>query len=111
VLEHAVAELIEDGELQPLNKELGGVLDFELPAGGITLWARVAAEVPLDAWCERALARGVAMATARDFALDGRARPFVRLAYARYSESELAEAVRRLRDALPRGTTSTRLRA
>ncbi|MBA3459391.1 MAG: PLP-dependent aminotransferase family protein [Deltaproteobacteria bacterium] len=129
VLEHAVAEVIEDGELQrharkmrrayearrdalvtALRKELGGVLDFELPAGGITLWARVSPDVTLDTWCERALARGVAVATARDFALDGRARPFVRLAYARYSESELADAVRRLRDALPRGTTSTRLR-
>ncbi|MBL9012584.1 MAG: hypothetical protein JNL83_00315 [Myxococcales bacterium] len=71
----------------------------------------MASEVALDAWCERARARGVALATAKDFALDGRPRPFLRLAYARYSEGELADAVRRMRDALPRGRTSPRLPA
>lgn len=130
VLEHAVADLIDDGELQrharkmrlayearrdalvtALRRQLGGVLSFDVPAGGITLWARVASEVALDAWCERARARGVALATAKDFALDGRPRPFLRLAYARYSEGELADAVRRMRDALPRGRTSPRLPA
>ena len=94
VLEHAVAELIEDGELQRharkmrriyaarrdalatvLRRELGGALSFELPAGGITLWARVADDVALEPWRARALARGVAFATARDFALDRQAAP------------------------------------
>ena len=130
VLEHAVADLIDDGELQrharkmrlayearrdalvkALRKQLSGVLSFEVPAGGITLWARVAPDVALDVWCERALGRGVALATGKDFALDGRARPFVRLAYARYSETELADAVRRMRDALPRGRTSPKVPA
>ncbi|CAN5831336.1 PLP-dependent aminotransferase family protein [soil metagenome] len=130
VLELAVADLIEDGELQrharkmrrayearrdalvsSLRRELGDALTVELPAGGITLWARVASDIALDAWCERARARGVAISTARDFALDGKPRPFLRLAYGRYSESELADAVRRLRDALPRGNSSTKLRA
>lgn len=128
ILEQAVAELIEDGELQrharkmcrayearrdalvtALRKELGGVLTYELPAGGITLWARVARDVPLEAWIERAAARGVAVTSARHFAVDGKPRPFIRLAYARYDERELADAVRRLRDALPRQRTSTRL--
>ena len=130
VLELAVADLIEDGELQrharkmrrayearrdalvtALRRELGDALAFDLPAGGITLWARVASDVPLDAWCERALARGVAISTGRDFALDGKPRPFVRLAYGRYNETELGDAVRRLRDALPRVNSSTKLRA
>ena len=130
ILEQAVADLIEDGELQrharkmrrayearrdalvaALRKELGGVLTFELPAGGITLWARVARDVPLEAWLERAHARGVAVTAAQHFAVDGKPRPFIRLAYARYDERELADAVRRLRDALPRAKTSTRLAA
>jgi GntR family transcriptional regulator/MocR family aminotransferase len=130
ILEQAVADLIEDGELQrharkmrrayearrdalvtALRKELGGVLTFELPAGGITLWARVARDVPLEPWLERAHARGVAVTAARHFAVDGKPRPFIRLAYARYDERELADAVRRLRDALPRAKTSTRLAA
>lgn len=130
ILEHAVAELVEEGELQrharkmrrayaarrdalvaAVRSQLGGVLSFDLPAGGITLWARVARDVPLEAWLERARARGVAVTPARHFAVDGKPRPFVRLAYARYDERELADAVRRLRDALPRGRTSTRLAA
>lgn len=130
VLELAVADLIEEGELQrharkmrrayqarrdalvtALRRDLGGAVSFDLPAGGITLWARVAPDVALDAWCQRARDRGVAISPARDFAVDGKPRPFVRLAYARYRESELADAVRRLRDALPRGKNSTRLAA
>jgi GntR family transcriptional regulator/MocR family aminotransferase len=121
VLEQAVAELIEDGELQrhafkmrrvyedrrdalvtALQRELGAALSFQLPAGGITLWARVADDIALDRWRERAAERGVAFSTARDFALDGRARPFVRLGYACYAAPELADAVRRMRLALPR---------
>jgi GntR family transcriptional regulator/MocR family aminotransferase len=119
VLEFAVAELIEDGELQrharkmcriyesrrdalasALARELGGALSFTLPPGGITLWARVDDGVKLEAWRTRALARGVAFSTAREFALDGRARPFVRLAFARYDEAELGDAIRRMRRAL-----------
>jgi GntR family transcriptional regulator/MocR family aminotransferase len=112
-LELAVADLITDGEAQrhtnkarriyasrrdalasALRRELGDALAFELPAGGITLWARVADDIDLERWQTRALAQGVAFSAARDFALDRRGRPFVRLAFARYSESELATAVR-----------------
>ena len=122
ILEYAVAELIEDGELQRharkmrriyesrrdalaslLARELAGALSFQLPAGGMTLWARVDDGIKLEAWRERALARGVAFSTAREFALDGRPRPYVRLAYGRYDEAELADAVRRMRRALDDG--------
>ena len=116
VLETAVAELVEDGELQRhahkmrriyagrraafaelLVRHLGDVLAFQLAPGGITLWARVADGIKIDAWQARARARGVAFTAARTFALDRRPRPFIRLAFARYSEVELAEAVRVLR--------------
>jgi len=119
VLEHAVAELIEDGELRRharkarrayaarreamaslLARELGGALTVRLPPGGITLWAKVAPDVRLDAWRERARAHGVAIATARQFDLNARPRPYLRLAYAYHDESELADAIRRLRKAL-----------
>ncbi len=119
VLEHAIAELVEDGELQrharkmrriyaqrrdalvgALRRELPGALSFTLPAGGMTLWARVDPAIRLDAWRQRALARGVAVAAARDFDRGRRPLPFLRLAFARHSEAELADAVRRLRRAL-----------
>ena len=117
VLETAVAELLEEGELQrhahkmrriyaarrdafadQLTHQLGGVLSFELPAGGITLWARVADGIDIPRWQQRALARGVAFTSAQAFALDRQPRPFIRLAFARYTESELNEAVRVLRN-------------
>ncbi len=119
VLELAVAALIADGEVRrhankarriyaarrdalaaALHRELRGAVAFELPAGGITLWARVADDVALERWQARALAAGVAFSTARDFALDRRARPFIRLAFARYTEAELATAVRVMARAL-----------
>lgn len=119
VLETAVAELVEDGEVQRhahkarriyaarreafvalLAAKLGGVLDITLPAGGVTLWARVADDVPIAAWQARAQARGVAIVAARDLALDGKARPFIRLGFARYDETELAAAVKILAAAL-----------
>jgi GntR family transcriptional regulator/MocR family aminotransferase len=121
IVEHAVAELNEDGELQrhtrkarriyaerrealvaTLARELPGVLEAALPAGGITLWARVGDGIAVERWRQRALAEGVALATSRDFDLSGRTRPFVRLAFARYTPAEMTDAVRRLARALPR---------
>jgi len=65
-----------------------------------TVWARVTEDVALERWRARALAQGVAFAIARDFALDRKPRPFVRLAFARYTEAELAAAIRVLVRAL-----------
>lgn len=133
VLETAVAELIEDGELArhvrklrrvyharrdalaaALGRELAAVVSFEPPAGGMTLWARVAPDVDLERWRQRSLEAGVAVAFARDFALDRRARPFMRLGYGHLSERELAEVVRRLARALvprPGATPAARRRS
>ena len=127
ILEVAVAELIEEGELlrharkmrriyetrrdalvTALARDLPAV-SFVLPPGGITLWARVPDDLKLDEWRARALERGVAFTPAKDFALDGKSRPYIRLAYARYTETELRDAIRRMRDALPRGRSSTKL--
>jgi len=119
VLENAIAELVEDGELRRharkarriyaarraamvdlLARELGTALAFTLPPGGITLWARVAPDIAVDAWRDRAREHGVALATGRQFDLAGRAQPYLRLAFAYHDESELADAIRRLRRAL-----------
>jgi GntR family transcriptional regulator/MocR family aminotransferase len=89
-----------DALAELLTRELGGVLSFTLPAGGVTIWARADDGVKLEPWRDRALARGVAFATAKDFALDGRPRPYLRLGYARYDEAELGDAIRRLRRSL-----------
>jgi GntR family transcriptional regulator / MocR family aminotransferase len=118
-VEHAVAELLEDGEVQRhahrarrvygarralmierIERELGGALSFTPPPGGIALWARASREVDVEAWQARALERGVELHTARRFTFDGRARPFVRLGFAACDERELRDAMRRLAAAL-----------
>jgi GntR family transcriptional regulator/MocR family aminotransferase len=115
VLEYALAELIEEGEVQrhirrvrreyaarrdvlvdALRRYLGGALDFGVPAGGIGLWVRAADGLDIEAWARRARARGAVMATAASFAVDRRPRPFARLGFASLDRNELVEGVRRI---------------
>ncbi len=119
-LEAAVAELLEEGEVQrhvwrtrriyaarraalaeALRAELGGALSFVQPPGGMAYWCRVAAGLDADAWAARALAGGVAVQAGRGFAFDGLPRPFLRLGFGRLEERELREAVRRLAGSKP----------
>jgi len=118
-MENAIAELLGDGLVArhtrratrlyrerrdtlvaALYRELGDVLTFEVPAGGMALWARVHRQIDVEAWSERAEACGVSFPTARWFALDRRVRPFVRLPYAPLRDAEIAEAIARMRRAL-----------
>jgi GntR family transcriptional regulator/MocR family aminotransferase len=119
VVECAVSELIEDGELQrhtrrmrrvyqsrrdflaeALGRRLGSALSFTVPAGGMALWAH-ADGLDVEAWVTRARARGVELYTARRYAFDGRPRPALRLGFASSTEAELAEGVRRLAASVP----------
>lgn len=111
-MEAAVAELMEDGELQRhiwrtrrtyqarrdalvagLRAGLGHVLDFEVPRGGMALWARVAEHVDADQWAERARERGVIVTPGRALAFDHGREPHLRLGFARVDEAEIAQAV------------------
>jgi GntR family transcriptional regulator / MocR family aminotransferase len=119
-IECAVAELMEDGEVERhirrsrrvyegrrgvlvecLTKALGRELSFSVPAGGTALWAKVTSGVDVTQWAARALEAKVLVQTAQEFAFDGKARPYVRLGFAQLDERELREAVRRLASALP----------
>lgn len=113
--EAAIAELIEDGEVQRhirrarriyasrrdffvelLRRRLGQSLSFHVPPGGLALWARTARELPVEAFCDAASKRGVATTGARRFTFDGRSRPYVRLGFARVQESDLERGVQGL---------------
>jgi GntR family transcriptional regulator/MocR family aminotransferase len=115
VLEYAVAELLEEGQIQryirrikriyaerrnvladALRRKLGEALTFSMPAGGIALWAKAADDIDIDRWAGRARSQGAMMITARHFAVDGKPRPYARLGFASLNEQELVEAVRRL---------------
>lgn len=121
-LEHAMAELFEDGTIERhenrsrrvyrrrrdalaemLRCELGDVLDFDVPAGGMAIWARVVGGVDVEAWAERSRRRGLLFRTGRAFYLDGGKRPFVRLGFAQLDENELHEMVTLMRRSLDRG--------
>ncbi len=121
VLEYALGELIEDGEIQrhirrarreytarrdvlvdAQRRRLGHAMTFAVPAGGLGLWVRAADDIDIDDWAARARAKGAVMATARGFALDGKPRPFARLGYGYLDRRELDEGVRRLAAARPR---------
>ena len=118
-LECAVAELFEQGEVQrharrvrriyqarrdflacALRRELGSALAFEVPCGGLTLWATVVPGLDVEAWAARARGRGATVYTARQYAYDGRVRPHMRLGFAAFDESEIAAWVELLKRAL-----------
>jgi GntR family transcriptional regulator/MocR family aminotransferase len=118
--EAALAELIDDGELQRhtrrmrrmyhlrrdacaelLRQQLGAAVTFDVPNGGMALWARAAPDIDVEAWAERAEAAGVVFQSEQQFRWDGRAGSHLRIGYAALTEAELARAVRRLHDSLP----------
>lgn len=124
-LECALAEVFEDGTVarharrmrrlyrerrdaltEALRRHVGGALSFDVPAGGMALWARVAPEYDVDLWAERALARGVAFLGGSVYDFEGRARPFTRLGFTPLDPGELDEAARRMAAALPEARVS-----
>jgi GntR family transcriptional regulator/MocR family aminotransferase len=119
VMEYALADLIEQGEVQrsirrerreyaarrevlvdALRRMLFGALTYTVPAGGIALWVRAAKGINIDAWAKRAHKAGAVIVTARHFAVDEKPRPFARLGFASLNKRELVEGVRRLAAAL-----------
>ncbi len=121
-----MAEMLEDGEVQrhvrrmrrsyesrraslvaALRTHLGSALSFEVPSGGVALWTRVALDIDVDRWAERALSLKVAFAPGREFAFDRRSRPNARLAFARQTEAELQDGVRRMAIALRANRTGS----
>jgi GntR family transcriptional regulator/MocR family aminotransferase len=126
VSECALAELIEDGELQRhtrrtrriyqlrrdhcvalLHQQLGAALEFRVPNGGMALWARLAEQVDSDRLAGLAEHEGVIIQAGRQFRWDGKACPYIRVGYAGLDEAELVEAVRRLKRAIDKASRRT----
>jgi GntR family transcriptional regulator/MocR family aminotransferase len=120
ILERAVAELLEDGEIErhtrrmlriyrarrdalcdALRAELPA-LRFTPPGGGMAVWAR-AEGVDVDAWAHRALAMGVSFQAASLFACGKAPLDCARIGFAACSEPELREAVGLMARALKAG--------
>jgi GntR family transcriptional regulator/MocR family aminotransferase len=118
ILERAVCELLEDGEIDrhlrrtvriyrarrdalcaALRAELP-MLRFTPPAGGMAVWAE-APGIDVDAWAARALELGVSFQPASLFACGEVPLDRLRIGFAACDEVALVEAVRRMARALP----------
>jgi GntR family transcriptional regulator/MocR family aminotransferase len=120
VLECAVAELLEDGDVQrhvrkarrvyherrdalcyALDQRLSGALTYAKPQGGLAIWARTAGGIDVDRWHARAAERGLHFQIGKHFSFAGARSPFLRLGYASLDEHSLSIAMRRLTESLP----------
>src|SRR5579863_7970307 len=100
-VERAVAELLEDGDVQSharrvrriyegrrdalaeaLRRVFGDGVEFTVAPGGMALWVRLRLAVDVEAWARRGLRHGVSWYTGRRYACDGQPRPFARLGFA-----------------------------
>jgi GntR family transcriptional regulator / MocR family aminotransferase len=114
-LELAIAELLEDGEIErhigrarrvyrarrevliaELAAAFGNELNIRVPRGGLALWAAVDPKIDVDAWARRALSAGVWFPTGRSFHVRGAPVAGLRLGFAALEEHLLREAVRRM---------------
>ena len=119
-MEATVAELIEEGELQrhvrkmrviyqarrdvlatQLTAKLGDTLEFVLPPGGISIWAKLRRPLALDVWLSRARARNVSITPGASYRFDGHEPGALRLVFSRFTEGELTRAVDLMKASLP----------
>ena len=124
-MEAAVAELIEDGELErhmrrmrvayqarrdalvdALHARLAGVLTVAAPRGGISLWATVAPGVDPAAWATACAAQQVMIAPGARYTFDGHEPGALRLVFAPHTPAELTRAVAVMAATVPKPTTS-----
>ena len=110
-MEAAVAELIEDGELdrhvrrmrttylarrdvlvEHLRARLGGALSFDVPRGGISLWATVAPGLDVERWFAACAARGIHISPGRRYTFAGDDPGAFRMVFAPLTPAELDRA-------------------
>ncbi len=120
-LEHALARLIDEGDLgrharkvrkiyehrrdllaAEIAAQLGDAVAFDSPAGGLALWLKVAPSIDAAAWAEAAERAGLLLTHGGQLRLD-QTRPTnaFRLGFASLDDAELRRAVQLLRSAQP----------
>ncbi|WP_075010879.1 PLP-dependent aminotransferase family protein [Stigmatella aurantiaca] len=113
-LERAVAELLEDGELQRharkarrvyegrrdhlvsrlrAHRHLRELLEFDVPSGGLALWLRAREGVDVEAWSRRAAGQGLLFTPGSAHGAERLARQGFRAGYAALEPRELDAAV------------------
>lgn len=113
-LERAVAELLEDGELQRharkarrvyegrrdhlvsrlrAHRHLREMLEFDVPSGGLALWLRAREGVDVEAWSRRAAEKGLLFVPGSAHGAERLARQGFRAGYAALEPRELDAVV------------------
>ena len=112
VLERAIADLLEEGDLERYIRRARRVymsrrdvlcealravpgLEYTSPRGGMAVWVR-APGVDTTAWAARSYAAGAAFQASSIFAVDGGPTDCARIGFAACNARELVEAVRRI---------------
>jgi GntR family transcriptional regulator/MocR family aminotransferase len=117
--ERAIAELLEDGELQrhvwrakriyqarrdhcvaALREAFGDVMEIDTPCGGMALWVRFDRSIDVAAFAQEAEKRGVLFQAGHLFVQGNRPIPHARIGYGCLNEAEMREAITRLRKAM-----------
>jgi len=83
-----------------LRAELGDAMDFALPQGGLALWVKFSSDINVEKLAAAAKTQGLGLMPGQAFATNGYKTNGVRLGFGSMDEAELAQAVRRLKQAL-----------
>ncbi|MHA7844890.1 aminotransferase-like domain-containing protein [Serratia sp. D1N4] len=83
-----------------VEKELGDVISFDMPKGGMFLWARFRQPFNATEWLKTTLDQGVVFVPGEYFFSDKPDHSTFRLSFATATEQQMQEAVARLRRAL-----------
>ncbi|WP_192458597.1 PLP-dependent aminotransferase family protein [Musicola keenii] len=83
-----------------MAQELGDVIEFNQPEGGMFLWARFRQPFDTTAWLQKTLEQGVVFVPGEFFFADHPDRSTLRLSFATATQEQMHEAVARLRRAL-----------
>lgn len=83
-----------------VEKELGDVISFDMPKGGMFLWARFRQQFDATEWLKTTLKQGVVFVPGEYFFSDKPDRSTFRLSFATATEQQMQEAVARLRRSL-----------
>jgi GntR family transcriptional regulator/MocR family aminotransferase len=83
-----------------LRETLGEAVSFTVPPGGLAVWVNFAAGIDVPALAAAALQQGVAITPGQAFATNGYQTNGVRLGFGSMDETELQDAMRRLKRAM-----------
>lgn len=120
LLEEALAFLFKQGDMQKhlkrsvklyhqrrdilcrlLEQELGDIVSFTKPQGGLALWTKFRDDYPLPVIAARAAKNGLMINDGRMYDVDDQRFNALRIGFASMNEKELEEAVHLLRQSIP----------